>query len=106
MPAAGPNRPGTARRSGCSAYIHKPSWQQDNLCEHAHRRRRLGRLPTRPPGSPCYDTFGFGGWLQVGGTSLATPLVATIYAMAGIRAGHGLRLGDLYRDPSAPCSTW
>jgi len=30
-----------------------------------------------------YDTFGFRGWLVVGGTSLSSPIIASVYAMAG-----------------------
>jgi hypothetical protein len=29
-----------------------------------------------------YDTYGFGGWGQVGGTSLSAPLIAGVYALA------------------------
>ena len=32
-------------------------------------------------GLAVYDTFGYDGWLQVGGTSLATPVISAAYAM-------------------------
>jgi hypothetical protein len=34
-------------------------------------------------GLAVYDTFGYDGWLRVGGTSLAAPVVASVYAMGG-----------------------
>jgi subtilase family serine protease len=33
-------------------------------------------------GAAVYDTFGYGGWLVVGGTSLSAPLIAGVYALA------------------------
>ena len=51
-------------------------------------------------GLAVYDTFGWGGWLQVGGTSLATPIVASIYAMADHPAEPRYAEG-LYRNQAA-----
>ena len=34
-------------------------------------------------GAAVYDTFGFGGWLVDGGTSLSTPLIAGVFALSG-----------------------
>ena len=39
--------------------------------------------PTRPREPPSTTRYGFGGWLQVGGTSLSSPLIAGVYALAG-----------------------
>ena len=33
-------------------------------------------------GAAVYDTYGYGGWLVVGGTSLSSPLIAGVYALA------------------------
>jgi hypothetical protein len=41
------------------------------------------------------DTFGYDGWVQVGGTSLAAPIVSSLYAMGGGS------IKDLYGDRSA-----
>ncbi len=30
-----------------------------------------------------YDTYGSGGWLIFGGTSVASPIIASVYALAG-----------------------
>jgi subtilase family serine protease len=75
--------------SGCSAYIHKPSWQRDNLCD-MRTVADLSAVADPATGLAVYDTFGYAGWLQVGGTSLATPIVASVYTTS---------LRDLYRHP-------
>jgi subtilase family serine protease len=71
--------------SGCSAYIAKPSWQKDTGCA---RRTVADVSADADPntGAAVYDSMryqGRSGWFQVGGTSLAAPLVAGVYALAG-----------------------
>ncbi|MGE5335331.1 MAG: hypothetical protein ACM3N4_11570 [Nitrososphaerota archaeon] len=68
--------------SGCSAYIHKPGWQKDNLCS-MRTVADVSAVADPKTGLAVYDTFGYNGWLQVGGTSLSAPIIASIYAMAG-----------------------
>lgn len=68
--------------SGCSAYEPKPSWQTDTGC--AHRTVADVSADADPnTGAAVYDTYGYGGWLQVGGTSLASPLIASVFALSG-----------------------
>jgi hypothetical protein len=68
--------------SGCSQYIAKPSWQKDSGCA---KRTVADVAAVADPGTgvAVYDTYGMGGWLVVGGTSAATPLIAATYALAG-----------------------
>lgn len=71
--------------SGCSAYIAKPSWQSDAGCSH---RTVADVAADADPntGAAVYDSVryqGHSGWYQVGGTSLAAPLVGAVYALAG-----------------------
>jgi subtilase family serine protease len=71
--------------SGCSAYVAKPSWQADSGCT---RRAVADVSADADPntGAAVYDSVryqGQSGWFQVGGTSLASPLVAAVYALAG-----------------------
>jgi hypothetical protein len=71
--------------SGCSAYEPKPSWQKDSGCI---RRTVADVAADADPntGAAVYDTVrdqGRSGWFQVGGTSLASPLAAAVYALAG-----------------------
>jgi Subtilase family len=99
--------PGTARgwtesawdgaTSGCSAYIHKPGWQKDGLCRN-RTVADVSAVADPKTGLAVYDTFGWGGWLVVGGTSAASPLIASVYALAGNGAQQRYASG-LYRDP-------
>jgi Subtilase family len=99
--------PGTARgwaesawvgaTSGCSAYIHKPGWQHDRLCRN-RTVADVAAVADPKTGLAVYDTFGQGGWLVVGGTSAASPLIASVYALAGNGARQRYASG-LYRDP-------
>ncbi|MEU4672684.1 peptidase S8 [Amycolatopsis sp. NPDC023774] len=73
--------------SGCSALIDKPSWQHDRACPG----RTIGDVSAAADpatGYAVYDTtpnpIGVpSGWMLIGGTSAATPLIAGIYALAG-----------------------
>jgi hypothetical protein len=85
--------------SGCSAYIHKPGWQKDRLCDK-RSVADVAAVADPETGLAVYDTFGFRGWLVVGGTSLSSPIIASVYAMAGHTAS--VRYGvDPYRAASA-----
>jgi subtilase family serine protease len=71
--------------SGCSAYVAKPSWQSDGGCS---RRTVADVSADADPntGAAVYDSVryqGQAGWFQVGGTSLAAPLIGAVYALAG-----------------------
>jgi subtilase family serine protease len=71
--------------SGCSAYEPKPTWQKDAGCV----RRTVADVSADAnpsTGAAVYDTVryqGRSGWFQVGGTSLSSPIIAAIYALAG-----------------------
>ncbi|HEX4519090.1 MAG TPA: hypothetical protein VH063_05865 [Gaiellaceae bacterium] len=71
--------------SGCSAYEPKPSWQTDTGCA---RRTVVDVSADADPntGAAVYDSVGTSGgaaWYQVGGTSLAAPLIGAVYALEG-----------------------
>jgi hypothetical protein len=68
--------------SGCSQYEPKPSWQTDSGC--ANRTVADVSMDADPDhGVAVYDTFSQGGWLEVGGTSASSPMIAAVYALAG-----------------------
>ena len=68
--------------SGCSLYEAKPSFQAGVGC--AKRTDADVSADADPnTGAAIYDTFDFSGWVQVGGTSLASPLIAAVYALSG-----------------------
>ncbi|MHB8958197.1 MAG: S53 family peptidase [Candidatus Limnocylindrales bacterium] len=68
--------------SGCSAYISKPSWQTDAGCA----RRTIADVSADADpntGVSVYDSFRVSGWLVFGGTSVSSPIIASVYALAG-----------------------
>ena len=74
-------------RSGCSSYFGAPAWQ-GFLVACAGKRGTADVAADANPstGAAVYDTVryqGRSGWFQVGGTSLSSPLVAGVYALAG-----------------------
>jgi subtilase family serine protease len=71
--------------SGCSAFISKPAWQTDPGCSN---RTVADVSADADPntGVAVFDSFRFrgqSGWLVFGGTSVASPIVASVYALAG-----------------------
>jgi Subtilase family/Domain of unknown function (DUF4214) len=81
--------------SGCSAVEPKPAWQHDSLCT----RRTTADIAAVADPYTGLDVYSEGGWQVIGGTSLATPLVAGMYALGG---GEGSATGALpfYAAPS------
>jgi subtilase family serine protease len=74
----------TGAGSGCSAYITKPSWQTDACARRTVADVAADADPNT--GVSVYDSFayrGASGWLVFGGTSVASPIVASVYALAG-----------------------
>jgi subtilase family serine protease len=68
--------------SGCSAYVAKSSWQTDSGC--ARRTvADVSAVANPNTGVAVYDSFRSGGWLVFGGTSVAAPVIAGVYALAG-----------------------
>lgn len=72
------NAGGGASGSGCSAYVAKPAWQHDPHCPG----RTVADVSALAWNIPVYDQ-NEGGWLTVGGTSAAAPLIAGVYGLAG-----------------------
>jgi subtilase family serine protease len=73
--------------SGCSLYVKAPAWQSF-LTACAGKRGTADVAADAAPstGAAVYDTVryqGRTGWFKVGGTSLSSPLVAAVYALAG-----------------------
>jgi subtilase family serine protease len=98
--------------SGCSAYVSKPNWQTDGGCS---RRTVADVAAVADPntGVAVYDTLGKSGWLVFGGTSVAAPIIASVYALAG-NAGsvnygsypysHALSLFDVASGSNGSCT--
>jgi hypothetical protein len=101
--------------SGCSAYEPKPTWQTDTGCA---RRTVADVSADADPntGAAIYDSIGTSGgnaWYQVGGTSLAAPLVGAVYALTGDTSGnygsvpyaHATSLHDVVSGSNGSCGS-
>jgi subtilase family serine protease len=64
---------------GCSSES-KPSWQKDPDCSS----RTGADVSAQASGEVAeYDTYGHGGWFLVGGTSVSSPFIGGVFALAG-----------------------
>ncbi|WP_369389506.1 putative Ig domain-containing protein [Streptomyces sp. CG1] len=68
--------------SGCSAYDPKPSWQTDSGCSK-RMEADVSAVADPATGVAVYDTYGGTGWAVYGGTSASSPIMASVYALAG-----------------------
>jgi subtilase family serine protease len=82
--------------SGCSKYESQPSWQQlvPNITGACSGRAVADVSAVADPntGVSVYDTYsyqGYSGWMVFGGTSVASPIIASVYALAGNAATIG-----------------
>ena len=100
--------------SGCSQYEPKPSWQTDTGCAMRTVADVSAVADTQTPVS-VYDTYGLPGWILLGGTSVATPVVAGIEALSSSafraagpsafwRAGYGTGFFDVTEGENGPCA--
>jgi subtilase family serine protease len=99
--------------SGCSAYEPKPSWQTDTGCA---RRAVADVSAVADPNtgvSVYWTTKGSGGWAVFGGTSVAAPVIAGVYALAGNNTSvnygsypyaHTSSLNDVASGSNGSCS--
>jgi subtilase family serine protease len=73
--------------SGCSAYVSAPAWQSFlAACSEKRGTADVAADANPNTGAAVYDSVRYQGrlgWFQVGGTSLSSPLVAGVYALAG-----------------------
>jgi Subtilase family len=101
--------------SGCSRYESKPAWQTHDGCA-GRMVPDVAAVGDPSSGAAVYDSYGYSGsrgWFKIGGTSLAAPIVAAIYALAGnadqVVAGsypyaHSDSLFDVRSGASGSCS--
>jgi subtilase family serine protease len=71
--------------SGCSAYITKPSWQTDAGCS-SRSVADVSAVADPNTGVAVYDSTSYqgrSGWMVFGGTSVAAPIIGSVYALAG-----------------------
>ncbi|GAC1389355.1 MAG: peptidase S8 [Vulcanimicrobiaceae bacterium] len=71
--------------SGCSKYDAKPTWQVDPLCS-MRTVADVSAVADPYTGVSVYDSYSYqnySGWLVFGGTSVSSPIIASVYALAG-----------------------
>jgi len=95
--------------SGCSAYDAKPSWQTDTGCA----RRTVADVSAVADPNTGVAVLYAGLWWTVGGTSVSSPIIASVYALAGnastVNAGsypysHTAGLFDVTSGSNGSCS--
>jgi subtilase family serine protease len=72
--------------SGCSAYVPKPAWQTDGATCGRRTVADVAAVADPSTGVAVYDSYGSSGganWYVFGGTSVAAPIIASVYALAG-----------------------
>ncbi len=68
--------------SGCSQYVSKGAWQLDQGC--AQRTvADVSAVADPATGVAVYNTYGGYGWAVFGGTSASSPIIASVFALAG-----------------------
>jgi subtilase family serine protease len=102
--------------SGCSSDEAKPSWQSVVSSTVCSRRADSDVSAVADPatGVAVYQTYGGSGWTVYGGTSVAAPIVASVYALAGTPAttdkpgsfpyAHTSNLNDVTSGNNGSCS--
>ena len=98
--------------SGCSAIEPEPSWQSASPVPWCSKRSVADvSALAGSPGLTIYDTFnGWGGWRDIGGTSVASPIVAAVYALAAPTQpvsylySHTASLNDITAGSNGSCS--
>ena len=99
--------------SGCSHYVPKPAWQTDAGCG-ARAVADVSAVADPNTGVAVYDSYGSGGssWYVFGGTSVAAPIVASVYALGGNTASvnngstpyaHATSLFDVVSGSNGSC---
>ncbi len=110
--------------SGCSAYDPQPSWQA-SLSNITAAPASCGKRAVADvsavadpyTGVSVYDSYsyqGASGWLVFGGTSVASPIIASVYALAGNASSvtygsypysHTSSLNDVTSGQTASCGS-
>jgi subtilase family serine protease len=75
---------GEGTGGGCAEkYSSRPTWQKESVTKCANRLDNdVAAVADPNTGVAMYDTYDQGGWLEVGGTSVASPIIASVYALA------------------------
>lgn len=86
--------------SGCSADDAKPSWQTDTGCSR-RTNNDVSAVADPNTGVAIYNTYSQRGWLEVGGTSASSPIIASTFALAGTPAAGTYPSSYIYQHASS-----
>jgi hypothetical protein len=102
----------SATGGGCSTLFTAPSWQQsvpgwtNTACGSKRLDNDIAAVADPYTGFDVYDSYNCGktcekggigkGWVTIGGTSLSSPLISALYALAGGGGGVGYPAATLY----------
>ncbi|HEY3955447.1 MAG TPA: S53 family peptidase [Streptosporangiaceae bacterium] len=89
-----------ATGSGCSVIEPKPLFQHDTGCTH-RTVADVSAVADPTTGVAVYDSYLFAGWGKFGGTSAASPIIASAYALAGKPLANSAPNSFPYADPAA-----
>jgi len=87
--------------SGCSTYYAKLSWQNVNTGCSNRAEADVSAVADPNTGVSVYDSYGSSGganWYVFGGTSVASPIIASVFALSGNTSGYPATF--LYGNPS------
>ena len=93
--------------SGCSLFSTARSWQTSLSgyaaigCGANRGMNDVAAVADPASGAAVYDSYGYGGWMVVGGTSLSAPLIAATYALAGNASSWAYPAQSVYAAPSS-----
>ncbi len=87
--------------SGCSVVEPKPAWQADTGCPD-RSVADVSAVADPNTGVAVYDSFDtYQSWFDVGGTSVASPIIASVYALAGTPRPGTTPASYPYANPNA-----
>ncbi|MBM9507110.1 putative Ig domain-containing protein [Actinacidiphila acididurans] len=105
---------GEGAGSGCSSYDAKQSWQTDTGCTK-RTVADVSAVADPATGLAVYDSYQASGWQVYGGTSASSPIIASVYALAGTPAAgtvpasypyaHTAALNDVTSGANGSCSS-
>ena len=73
----------------------KPTWQHDTGCSK-RTVADVSAVADPATGVAVYQTYGASGWVVYGGTSVASPIIASVYADAGTPGGSTYPAANIY----------
>ncbi len=90
--------------SGCSAYIARPAWESSTVSGCANRAiADVSAVADPTTGVAVYDSYGSKqglNWYVFGGTSVAAPIIAAVFARGAAPASQELMVQRLYTNRS------